>query len=224
MSQNKTWAKIVRITGIILMSATGAFTLLGGAGTSCVAFDPRGFGPAFMKIAPMQWLYVVFVVVTTIIGIMGIRAVFQLVKGNKKAYSNSLIALILGTAISVIHVVTSRSLRGASMPVDAVMYTNILTLVFFLIIRIPSIWEAVNYEKETSDSKEAGGAAAIVMGFLILSIPFLMSSTHTIGGINYANVWYPIMNTIGGVLVAFGAVRLLLPEKFAHRNTVQELK
>jgi len=145
MSQNKSWGKIVRIIAIIFMGATGAFTLLGGAGTSCVAFDPRGFGPAFMKLAPMQWLYVVYVVVTTIIGIMGIRAVFQLVKGKKKAYTNSLIALILGTAISILHVVTSRSLRGSSMPVDAVMYANILTLVIFLIIRIPSIWTAVYF-------------------------------------------------------------------------------
>ena len=221
--KNKMWAKILRITGIILMSAAGAFTLLGGVGTSCVAFDPRGFGPAFMKLAPMQWLYVVFVVVTTIIGIMGVRAVFQLVKGNKKGYSNSLIALILGAAISVIHVVTSRSLRGSSMPVDAVMYTNILTLVFFLIIRIPSIWAGVNFEKETSDSKEAGGAAAIVMGFMILSIPFLMSSTHTIGGINYANAWSLVMNIIGVVIVVIGTVALFIPEKFTLKKTVREL-
>ena len=222
MSQNKSWGKIVRIIAIIFMGATGAFTLLGGAGTSCVAFDPRGFGPAFMKLAPMQWLYVVYVVVTTIIGIMGIRAVFQLVKGKKKAYTNSLIALILGTAISILHVVTSRSLRGSSMPVDAVMYANILTLVIFLIIRIPSIWTAVNFENETGDSKEAGGAAAIVMGFLVLSIPFLMSSTHTIGGINYANAWHLVLNIIGIVFVSIGAIALFLPKKFTLRKTVQE--
>ncbi len=48
-----------------------------------------------------------------------------------------------------------------------------------------------------------------------------MSTTHTIGGINYANIWYPVMNTIGGVLVVIGAVRLLLPEKFALRKTVE---
>ena len=142
---------------------------------------------------------------------------------KKKAYNNTIIALILGLVVGITHMVTSRNLRGSSMPVDAVVYTTILTLIFFLIIRIPSIWAAVNFEKETSDSKEASGAAAIVMGFLVLTIQYLMSSTHTIGGINYADAWHLVLNIIGGGLVVIGSVALFLPEKFTLRKTVQEL-
>ncbi|MFC2028875.1 hypothetical protein ACFLTX_03000 [Chloroflexota bacterium] len=223
MSKNKWWAKTLRIVGIILMSLTGAFTLMGGLGTSCVALKPKGFGPAFIKLASMQWLYILFVVVTTAIGIMGILAVIKLVKGRKNAYSFTLASLILGLVVGGIHMAVSRNLRGSSMPVDAVVYTTILTLVFFLIIRIPSIWAAVNFEKENDEGKESGGAAAIVIGFMILSIPYLMSGTHTIGGINYANVWYPIMNTIGSVLVVIGAAALFLPKKLALRKPVREM-
>jgi hypothetical protein len=223
MSKNKWWVKVLRITGIILMSMTGAFTLLGGLGTSCVALKPKGFGPAFIKLASMQWLYIVFVVVTAAIGVMGIRAVFLIIKGRKNAYQYSIIALVLGLIVGIIHMAVSRSLRGSSMPVDAVVYTTILTLVFFLILRIPSIWAEVNFEKETGERKESGGAAAIVIGFMFLSIPYLMSSTHTIGGINYANVWYPIMNTFGCILVVLGGAALFLPKKLTLRKTISEL-
>lgn len=222
MERNKWWAKTLRIVGIILMSMTGAFTLLGGLGTSCVALKPKGFGPAFIKLASMQWLYIVFVVVTAAIGVMGIRAVFLLVKGRKNAYRYSIIALVLGLIVGIIHMAVSRSLRGSSMPVDAVVYTTILTLVFFLIIRIPSIWVEVNFDKASSESKESGGAAAIVMGFMFLSIPYLMSSTHTFGGVNYANVWFPIMNSIGCILVVLGGAALFLPGKLMLRKTIKE--
>ena len=224
MSTNKMGGKTLRIIGIILMSMTGAFTLLGGAGTGCVAFNPTGFGPRFIDIRHYQTLYIsLFVFGTAIVGVYGIWSVFQLVKGKKKAYTHSLIALVLGLAVGIYHMVLSRDLRGSSMPVDAVVYTTIATLVYFLILRIPSIWSAVNLEKETNDSNEVGGAAAIVMGFLVLTIPYLMTTTHTIAGINYANAWNIVMNIIGVALVALGALGLFLPEKFSLRKSVEEM-
>jgi hypothetical protein len=224
MSKNKWWAKTLRIGSIILMGLTSAFTLLGGVGTGCVAFKPTGFGPRFIDIRHYQTLYIsLFVFGTAIIGIYGIWAFFQLVKGKKKAYINSLIALVLGLAVGIYHMVVSRDLRGSSMPVDAVVYFTILTLLIFLIIRIPSIWAAVNFEKETSDSKEAGGAAAIMMGFLVVTIQYLMSSTHIIGGINYADAWHLLLNIIGGGLIVIGTTALFLPKKLTLRKTVQEL-
>ncbi len=58
MSRNSWWGKTLRIIGIVLMTLTAAFTLMGGAGTSCVALNPAGFGGNFSGIAPYQWLYV----------------------------------------------------------------------------------------------------------------------------------------------------------------------
>jgi hypothetical protein len=138
MSRNKWWAKLLRIVGIVFMGLTAAFTLMGGAGTSCVALNPTGFG--FAKIAPFQWLWILFVLAGIAVGIMGVRAAVLLVKGTKNAYRYALIALILGTALNAVHLYASRALRGSSMPVDMVLYTNVLTLIIFLLFRIPRIF------------------------------------------------------------------------------------
>ncbi len=44
MSTNSFFAKFLRFIGIALMGLTAAFTLMGGAGTTCVAINPTGFG------------------------------------------------------------------------------------------------------------------------------------------------------------------------------------
>ena len=128
------WVKVLRVTGIVLMGITAVFTLMGGAGTSCVALSPTGFGGKFSGIAPYQWLYILFVVVTFAFGVMGARAVWLLIRNRSNSYRYAVIALVGGTIVGVIHMLVSRSLRGSSMPVDMVTYTNILTLVVFLIL------------------------------------------------------------------------------------------
>ena len=137
--RNKWWAKLLRIVGIVLMSLTAAFTLMGGAGTSCVALNPTGFGGKFAGIASFQWLWILFVLIGVAAGILGVRAVVLLIKGSKKAYRAAIIALLLGTILNAIHMVASRSLRGSSMPVDGVLYMNILT--FFGISSLQDSWE-----------------------------------------------------------------------------------
>ena len=205
--RNKWWAKMLRIVGIVFMSLTAAFTLMGGAGTTCVALNPTGFGDKFAGIAPYQWLWFVFVLVGVAAGIMGIRAVVLLIKGARNAYRYSLIALLIGTVINAIHMFASRALRGGSMPVDGVLYMNVLTLVIFLLFRIPGVWQGVDYEKPAGEKKTGKQAASIAMGMvgiLSLTIQFLMAPTHTIGGINYADVWHLALTAIGAVLILSG--------------------
>lgn len=218
--RNKWWAKLLRIIGIVFMSLTAAFTLMGGAGTSCVALNPTGFGDSFAGIAPYQWLWIVFVLVGIAAGVMGVRAVVLLVKGTKNSYRYAIIALLLGTGINVIHLFASRALRGSSMPVDAVLYTNILTLVIFLLFRIPGIWQGVDYEKPEGEKKTGRHAAAIALaacGLLSLTIQFLMAPTHTIGGVNYADVWHTTLTALGAGLMLASLVAAL----HARRITVQ---
>jgi uncharacterized membrane protein len=88
--RNKWWAKLLRILGILLMSLTAAFTLMGGAGATCVALNPTGFGDTFAPIAQVQWLYILFVLLGVAIGVMGVRAVILLVKGTKKAVAKQM--------------------------------------------------------------------------------------------------------------------------------------
>ena len=206
------WAKLLRIVGIVLLSLTAAFTLMGGAGTTCVTVNPTGYGGKFAGIAEYQWLWVLFVLVGIAAGVLGVRAVVQLVRGSKAAYRSALTALLIGTLINAIHLYASRALRGGSMPVDAVLYTNVLTLIVFLLIRIPGIWQAVNYEKPAGSPQAGRHAAAIALcavGLLTLTIQFMMAPTHTFGAINYADVWHGTLTILGTGLIVCGVLSAL---------------
>ena len=226
MSRNKLWAKALRILGIVFMSLTAAFTLLGGAGTSCIALNPTGFGGKFSGISPYQWLWIVFVVVGVAAGIMGVRAVVLLVKGTKNAWRYALIALLIGTVINAIHLLASRALRGGSMPVDGVLYMNVITLIIFLIFRIPGIWQGVNYEKPAGEKKTGHQAAAISLlaaGLLSLTIQFMMAPTHTINGFNYADVWHAALTLIGIALILGGLIVAIYTKFAVSRREALEL-
>lgn len=206
-------AKILRFIGILFMALTAGVTVLAGVGTSCVAFAPTNWSESMAKIAPMQWLYILYVLVTTAIGVLGIRAVVMLAKGKKGAYKAALLALVLGLVVGVLHMITSRALRGSSMPVDGIVYITMLTLVIFLVFRIPAIWAGVDYEKAPrKEGKKSGGAAAIVVGVLCLTIQFFMAPTHTWGGVNYADAFHATMTIVGGLLTLSGT-GLLISER-----------
>jgi hypothetical protein len=156
-------------------------------------------------LAPFQWLYILFVVTGIAIGVWGIWATIKLVRGTSDSYTMSLQALVAGTVIGGLHIYMSQRLRGKSMPVDAVVYTTVFTLVIFLLFRIPSIWQGVNFDKgNTKSNLPAGGAAAILLGIMTLTIQYTMGSTHTWGGINYADAFNTSMTVIGVGLLLLG--------------------
>jgi hypothetical protein len=148
---------------------------------------------------------------------MGARAVVLLIRNRPNAYRYSVIALAGGSIVGVIHVIVSRALRGGSMPVDMVTYINILTLVVFLLFRIPPLWREIGFGKPVSSNTAgaAGGLASIICGATALTIQYWMGSTHTIGGVNYADVWHVQLQLIGwflivtGLLILMGSVGLL---------------
>lgn len=205
MSSNGFLAKLLRFVGIVLMALTGGFTLLGGAGTTCAALAPTKYD-SMKALAPFQWLYIIFVLSGIAIGVWGIWATVKLVKGTPDSYKMSLQALIVGVLVGGFHIYMSRMLRGKSMPVDAVVYTTVLTLIIFLLFKIPTIWQGVDFSKaKASDNKKAGGVAAIVVGLFTLTIQYTMGSTHTWGGVNYADAFNTAMTMIGVGLLLFGA-------------------
>lgn len=209
MSHNSFFAKFLRFIGIVLMALTAGFTLLGGVGTGCAAFAPLNpdWADTMGPLAQMQWLYIFYVVAGVAIGIAGVRAVVQLVRGDSKAYRDTLIVLLAGVVIGAIHIATSRMLRGKSMPVDAVVYATVLTLLVFLLFRIPGIWQGVDFAHgKGKDNHLAGGAAAIVFGLLTLTIQYTVGATHTWGGINYADAFNLTMTFVGAGSVLLGAL------------------
>jgi hypothetical protein len=117
--------------------------------------------------------------------------------------------LVAGLVIGGFHIYMSRMLRGKSMPVDAVVYMTALTLIVFLLLRIPFIWQGVNFEKGDSRSNRmAGGAAAILLGLMTLTIQYMMGPTHTWGGVNYANAFHAVLTAAGIALLVIGATLL----------------
>ena len=211
MSYNSFFAKFLRFIGIVLMALTGGFTLLGGIGTTCAALFPTKYD-SMASLAPFQWLYILFVLTGTAIGVWGVWATVKLVKGTSDSYKMSMQALVAGVVVGFIHIYMSRMLRGKSMPVDAVVYTTVLTLIVFLLFRIPSIWQGVNFDKSGSN-RTAGGAAAIILGALTLTIQYTMGSTHTWGGVNYADAFNTGMTLAGIGLLLLGAGILLSVDK-----------
>lgn len=207
MQPNSFFAKFLRFIGIVLMALTAGFTILGGVGTACAAFDPLNpnWADTMGPLAQMQWLYIFYVLAGVALGIAGIRAIVLLVKGDPKAYRDTLITLLTGIVIGAIHIATSRMLRGKSMPVDAVVYTTILTLVIFLLFRLPGVWQSVDFSRgKGKDNLTAGGAAAIALGLLTLTIQYTMGATHTWGGVNYANAFNTVMTFSGAACLATG--------------------
>lgn len=209
MSHNSFLAKFLRFIGIILMALTAGFTLLGGIGTACAAFAPTN--PSWVEsmgpIAQMQWLYIFYVLAGVALGIAGVRAVILLVKGRPNAYRDTLVILIAGLVVGVVHIVTSRMLRSASMPVDMVVYATAFTFVIFLLFRIPPIWQGVDFAQgKGKENQMAGGTAAIVLGLLTLTIQHTMGTTHTWGGVNYANAFNLTMTIVGVACLLLGAM------------------
>ena len=91
------------------------------------------------------------------------------------------------------------------MPVDGIVYITVLTLVIFLIFRIPAIWSGVDYTKAPrKEGKKSGGAAAIVSGALCLTIQFFVAPTHTWNGVNYADAFHTTMTITGAGLLLLG--------------------
>ncbi len=217
MSTNSFFAKFLRFIGIVLMALTGGFTLLGGIGTTCAALFPTKY-ESMTALAPFQWLYILFVLTGIAIGVWGIWATIKLVKATPDAYLMSVRALIAGVLVGGFHIYMSRLLRGKSMPVDAVVYTTVLTLAIFLLFRIPWIWQGVDFAKaSSSDNKKAGGAAAILLGLFTLTIQYTMGSTHTWGGENYAGAFNTSMTVIGIGLFLLG-LTLFIPGVTVRRT------
>ena len=187
------------------MGITSAVTLLGGVGTTCVALNPSGYD-SMKGIAPYQWLYILYVLIGVALGLLGVRATIRLTWGNEYAEKSALLVLIGGVVIGGIHMASSRTLRGSSMPVDAVVYITILTLIIFLLFRFPGVRAMELYQRNGKESDQAGSLTAIVIGLLVLGVQYWAGPTHVFNGINYADAFHGAMTLTGTFLILLGAV------------------
>jgi hypothetical protein len=190
------------------LGVTAVITLLGGIGTTCVALNAADYD-GMEAIAQFQWLYVFYVLSGIVIGVLGIWVAVALVRGKPHAYRNALIVLLTGLLIGGLHMATSRALRGSSMPKDFIVYATGLTLIVFLLFRIPGIWKRTNLDGHDDSAAGLGaGAALIVGGIATLTVQFWAGPTHVINGINYADVWHTQLTLLGWLAVLLGGAVL----------------
>jgi len=128
-----------------------------------------------------------------------------LMRSAPRSYRDTIIVLLAGGGAALIQVVASRLLRGKSMPTDVRLYITVLTLLVFLLLRIPAIWQGVGLTSGgRSSAGLAGNLAMIVMGSLTLTVHHWAAPTHTFGGVNFADVWHVALMLLGWGLVLAG--------------------
>lgn len=224
---NSKSSKNFRFAAIIFMGMTAAMNLLGGIGTVCAAFI-EDYSivlkvKSVLRTNPFDhtWKYKIFMIVTIIIGIFGLWAVIKLVRGGKNVFKNALIILVVGTLVSGIHYYTSMQIRGEGTPANVKFFTNLLTLIIFLLLMMPGIRDKVDFTKPGGDAeKTGGGLTAIMAGLLTLTTFSWVGSSHIFNGVNWVEdlTFSLIVLGSGLILIGLGVITSVVMDKVRQRN------
>ena len=207
MSNTQKPSALFRSLAIILMALTVLFTLMGGIGTTCVAFGAEKYD-SMKGLVPYKPLYQALVFISIAAGIWGVVIIVKLVRGGNKLYLHAIIMLIIGTVTSGIQTAVSQSVRGSSAPVNIRFYITTFTLIIYLLFRIPAIWERIQFDKSMKDrsNKTATGASLIVCGIIMLTTYYWTGSTHFVDWIDIIQI--PLIG--GGVSMLLSGIILIL--------------
>lgn len=219
----------LKVIAIILLGMTAAMNLLGGAGTYCAAFSNSvAYRMAFLAIMDYRWIYQIVMVTTILTGIAGVMALVNLIKGKPGVYRFTMIVLIIGTLLGGTQFFASTILRGKATPANVKFFTNLATLVFFLILRLPGIKDKVDFSQpsDKSEMNSAGGLVAFLAGITTLTIFAWAGPSHTFFGENWVFVFEWPLVVIGTVLTV-GGFLVVLREMLNHltqKAAIQEKK
>jgi len=221
--------KTLKVVAIILLGMTAAMNLLGGAGTYCAAFSNNvGYRMAFKAIMDYRWIYQIVMVTTILTGIAGVMALMNLIKGKPGVYRFTMIVLIIGTLLGGTQFFASMILRGKATPANVKFFTNLATLVFFLVMGLPGIKDKIDFSKpsDKSEMNSAGGLVAFLAGITTLTIFAWAGPSHTFFGENWVFVFEWPLVVIGTVLIVGGFLTVLraMINIFSEQVTTQEHK
>jgi hypothetical protein len=221
--------KTLKVVAIILLGMTAAMNLLGGAGTYCAAFSNNvGYRMAFKAIMDYRWIYQIVMVTTILTGIAGVMALMNLIKGKPGVYRFTMIVLIIGTLLGGTQFFASMILRGKATPANVKFFTNLATLVFFLVMGLPGIKDKIDFSEpsDKSEMNSAGGLVAFLAGITTLTIFAWAGPSHTFFGENWVFVFEWPLVVIGTVLIVGGFLTVLraMINIFSEQVTTQEHK
>jgi hypothetical protein len=207
--------KVLRILALILVGGTAAFTLLGGIGTTCVAFNAEQYGKAFAAFIPYKSIYQAFVVTSILAGLIGIAATVAMLRGYRWAYWAAIAAAVTGLATAGVHMYYSSTLKEisffAAAPENMRFYVAAITLIVLLTVRLPGAWQYVDFTlpwRGGSGKASAAGMAAIAVGLITLTTPMWAAPNHVVDGFNLVYVLeYPL--AIAGLGLTLGGLLLI---------------
>jgi len=205
-------SRIIRIVATVLMGLTAVFTLLGGAGTSCVALAAEKW-ESMAALVPYKPLYQVLVVITIADAIAGIWVTVGLARGRKRLYGAALVTLAVGIVAAGVQMFASLRLRGGAAPTNMRLYVTVFTLLVFLLFRLPPIWRKSGLDGSTVGSGSAGTAAgltAFLGGAVVMTTVLWAGPSHTFDGYNWVTIWQVPLTAGGGLLMVAGIALLAL--------------
>jgi len=203
--------KLLRAGAIMLAALAAGFTLIGGAGTSCIAWNAGSYGNAFAAFVPYMPIYQLFVYINAVTGLFGLWLVYRLLRGGRRAYGGMLAILCIYLITAGIQMWYSSMLKETSFldtaPNSMRFYVYALTLIVFSVIKLPGLRNIVDFTAPWRNPKSgaaAGGMAAIAIGALSLATPAWASANHLLGGENLVYVMIVPLTVIGGLALAIG--------------------
>lgn len=207
---SKQLSSLLRFAAIVFTGLAAAMTLLGGIGTTCVAFSAEKFGPRMAALIPVKPIFQVLVVISIAAAIYGIWAIVRLVNHKKGAYTQALTFLLVGGIASAVQFYYSATLRGSTAPNNVRLYLTVIALVVLLLMRLPGVWQKTGFNSEHEDNKPGtAGGALIVCGLVTITTPLWAAPTHLIDGMNTANVLlWPLLG-MGAALLLLGGVKII---------------
>ena len=223
---NEKSSRGLKIFAIIFMGGTAAMNVLGGSGTVCAAFIKTYFY-AFKPLydADIVWLYQVLMITTILTGIAGIWATVKMIRGGKKVFEWALIILVIGTILGGTQFITSMNVLGKATPANVKFFTNVATLLLFLVLRFTALKDKVDFSKATgkADNNMAGGLSAFVSGLIVLSVFIWAGPSHTYMGENWVELYSgPIMFS-GALMMLLGITLILRSFSFMAAESKTEI-
>lgn len=196
-----TRSTVLRVITIVFLSLTAAMTLLGGAGTTCIAFNPENFGPKWAAFIAIKPIFQILVVVSIAAALYGIYSIVRLAKNHRGAYNAVLAFLVVGLLASAVQYYYSFTLRdGSTAPNNMRLYLTVLTLALFLLLKLPGVWQRTGFGGSPSAGGAgglAGGVSLFLTGLITITTPLWAGPTHMVDDVNTVGVLlWPLL--VGG--------------------------
>ena len=213
---------ILKILLVVLTGATTVMTLLGAVGTACLAWNGDKYPKAaFGWIVPLMPTFQNLVYISLAAGVALAIVTYAIARGDKWFYIGGLIFLIVAGGAAAYQMYLSSSARKisffAAAPTNMRFYITAITLIAFLIIRFPGIWNKGGFGKKSGGPGSyatPGGLALIVAGLLTITSPLWAGAAHTVDGFNYVlTLSLPLF--VDGIAMSVAGIALLMLGRFS---------